>query len=156
MSSPTKIATCTVFSASAEDSRSFRAKFSGVCAWTGARFFAGDEVRYYGEGLVSSAAVARWGFGYHSAKTGESYGGYHSNFERVGADVDAALTRALAGVEVEVIAGNGYTTYLFKVSGGRFLAPYGKADKSAVQMRALLAKASAFRVLGPRATEVAA
>lgn len=135
----------TRFATSASDSYAFDAKFAGVCAWTGARIYPGDKIQRKGAGIVSLAMVSRWDFRSVSAAPGAAHGEFVSRFERV-TDVDAALAKCLAGERVEIIAGNGYTTYTFKVSGGRFLAPYGKADKSAVQLRALLAKASAYAV----------
>lgn len=141
------IETRTTFACSASDSYAFDAKYAGVCAWTGARIYPGDKVQNKGAGVVSLSAMARWDFRSISAQPGAAYGECASRFERVGADIDAALARCQAGDEVEIIAGNGYTIHRLTVRGGEFMGgSYGMTKKSAKQVRALLASASAFSV----------
>lgn len=141
------IETRTAFACSASDSYAFDAKYAGVCAWTGARIHPGDKVQNKGAGIVSLAAMAKWEFRSVSAQPGAAYGEATSRFERVGTDVDAALARCQAGTNIEIIAGNGYTIHRLTVRGGEFMGgSYGMTKKSAKQVRALLAAASAFSV----------
>jgi len=140
------IETRTTFACSASDSYAFDAKYAGVCAWTGARIYPGDKVQNKGAGIVSLAAMSRWDFRSVSAQPGAAYGECASRFERV-SDADAALARCLAGTEIEIIAGNGYTRHRLSVRNGAFMGgTYGMSKKSTKQVRALLAAASAFSV----------
>lgn len=141
---PTFTATRTFFVHAFCQSNRFRAQYAGTCAWTGLPFFAGDEVVRTAEGLVSCNARLKWNFRTCSAPDGQQYGGAVSDFERV-TDPDAALARCMVAGQVVIHTASGKVERLTVRSGGQFVTP-AWSTRSAKQVRALLAKATAFAI----------